>query len=50
MTAEVTEIALTVFLPYVAPIVFVLLAAAVADRLREIIQQAFDPYKKTRRT
>lgn len=50
MTSEVTEIALTIFLPYVAPIVFILLGATVADRLRDIIQNAFDPPKKTRRT
>ncbi|MEK4427597.1 hypothetical protein [Solibacillus sp. FSL K6-1523] len=39
--SEVLNVAMTTFLPYFAPIIFILLTIAVADRLREVIVDAF---------
>lgn len=41
MTTQVLESAMSIFMPYLAPIILILLAASVADRLRETVTDAF---------
>lgn len=50
MINQVLQSALTLYLPYFAPVVFILLAVSVADRLRIFMTESFDLGKKRRTT
>lgn len=41
MLTEVVQAAITLFLPYFTPIVFIIGAVIVADRLRDLITSSF---------
>lgn len=40
--SEVLNVAMTTFLPYFTPVILILLSVVVADRLRELIMDAFN--------
>lgn len=48
MINQVLQSALTLYLPYFAPIIFILSAVVVADRLRIMMTDSFDLSKKRR--
>ena len=52
MISEVLNVAMTTFLPYFTPVIFIILSIVVADRLRETIVSAFvsSAYGNKRRT